>query len=111
MIRRPPRSTLFPYTTLFRSDISTPVRGRSASGRRVVLPPRGAKGHGRLRRGRPRRGALCPLVRTVRTAWGSGPAAHRYGAEARLLLPRALCALRAASAVDPARPCFVRARD
>ena len=24
MIRRPPRSTLFPYTTLFRSDCSTP---------------------------------------------------------------------------------------
>src|SRR5256885_8653229 len=24
MIRRPPRSTLFPYTTLFRSRISTP---------------------------------------------------------------------------------------
>src|SRR3712207_7757383 len=29
MIRRPPRSTLFPYTTLFRS------RGRPASGRRA----------------------------------------------------------------------------
>src|SRR4051794_41492389 len=25
MIRRPPRSTLFPYTTLFRSDIDIPV--------------------------------------------------------------------------------------
>src|SRR3712207_9217383 len=25
MIRRPPRSTLFPYTTLFRSDIATNV--------------------------------------------------------------------------------------
>src|SRR5258705_4642678 len=24
MIRRPPRSTLFPYTTLFRSDAATP---------------------------------------------------------------------------------------
>src|SRR5256885_10695211 len=24
MIRRPPRSTLFPYTTLFRSDLRTP---------------------------------------------------------------------------------------
>src|SRR5256884_9489444 len=30
MIRRPPRSTLFPYTTLFRSIV-----GRRASGRRV----------------------------------------------------------------------------
>src|SRR2546422_2211740 len=26
MIRRPPRSTLFPYTTLFRSHIPRPVR-------------------------------------------------------------------------------------
>src|SRR5438270_4384248 len=25
MIRRPPRSTLFPYTTLFRSDRRTPI--------------------------------------------------------------------------------------
>src|SRR5437588_9429247 len=36
MIRRPPRSTLFPYTTLFRSDRSVPLypcRGRGiASG-------------------------------------------------------------------------------
>ena len=30
MIRRPPRSTLFPYTTLFRSIDSTPVWGISA---------------------------------------------------------------------------------
>src|SRR5256885_12871215 len=27
MIRRPPRSTLFPYTTLFRSPVSTTIRG------------------------------------------------------------------------------------
>src|SRR5258705_8705526 len=26
MIRRPPRSTLFPYTTLFRSPIETPLQ-------------------------------------------------------------------------------------
>src|SRR5260370_12403609 len=29
MIRRPPRSTLFPYTTLFRSGIAPDVRRRS----------------------------------------------------------------------------------
>src|SRR2546427_3315143 len=28
MIRRPPRSTLFPYTTLFRSAVRAPVRKR-----------------------------------------------------------------------------------
>src|SRR2546422_8278943 len=30
MIRRPPRSTLFPYTTLFRSCPPTPCGGRAA---------------------------------------------------------------------------------
>src|SRR5688572_31638361 len=29
MIRRPPRSTLFPYTTLFRSPCTAPVHRRS----------------------------------------------------------------------------------
>src|SRR5258708_12662671 len=33
MIRRPPRSTLFPYTTLFRSS-----NGRTRSGSRVTFP-------------------------------------------------------------------------
>src|SRR3712207_8277523 len=28
MIRRPPRSTLFPYTTLFRSEVAVRDRGR-----------------------------------------------------------------------------------
>src|SRR2546430_13308805 len=31
MIRRPPRSTLFPYTTLFRSRFPRTVRGRTRS--------------------------------------------------------------------------------
>src|SRR3712207_2474734 len=37
MIRRPPRSTLFPYTTLFRSVVEEDVALRVASGRRHVL--------------------------------------------------------------------------
>src|SRR3989449_5094787 len=40
MIRRPPRSTLFPYTTLFRSHVSDPaaaVAGAPASDVRVLL--------------------------------------------------------------------------
>src|SRR5687767_15714161 len=46
MIRRPPRSTLFPYTTLFRSRVSPRelVRGRrvqrAARARRRALPRR-----------------------------------------------------------------------
>src|SRR5256885_6042171 len=43
MIRRPPRSTLFPYTTLFRSDrlaarLCRPRRGRSADGKSEAQP-------------------------------------------------------------------------
>src|SRR5258708_29036867 len=36
MIRRPPRSTLFPYTTLFRSDIRGGVEVTFISGEQVV---------------------------------------------------------------------------
>src|SRR5258708_15048926 len=39
MIRRPPRSTLFPYTTLFRSDLLTPaVNARHASAHEFQPP-------------------------------------------------------------------------
>src|SRR5258706_10287722 len=39
MIRRPPRSTLFPYTTLFRSDDAAPLPPELASRRRVPAAP------------------------------------------------------------------------
>src|SRR2546428_2006270 len=38
MIRRPPRSTLFPYTTLFRSRASRPLLADDGRGRRPALP-------------------------------------------------------------------------
>src|SRR2546426_8147951 len=41
MIRRPPRSTLFPYTTLFRSVKGTP--GRGADDRRACGPARATR--------------------------------------------------------------------
>src|SRR5258705_1360841 len=48
MIRRPPRSTLFPYTTLFRSharrgarrDLPAPAAGRSADARQQPVAVR-----------------------------------------------------------------------
>src|SRR3712207_7390106 len=46
MIRRPPRSTLFPYTTLFRSG-GAPRRGARRRGRALG----GGGGAGRRRRG------------------------------------------------------------
>jgi len=52
MIRRPPRSTLFPYTTLFRSDAAAELRRLESEG---VLEPRASRavlvaaGHGEPR--------------------------------------------------------------
>src|SRR3712207_7689402 len=46
MIRRPPRSTLFPYTTLFRSGRAARRQHRRSEGR--------AQGHAPARRERPR---------------------------------------------------------
>src|SRR3712207_7382215 len=48
MIRRPPRSTLFPYTTLFRS--ARAVRRLRARRERDVDRARGDRSRGRLRR-------------------------------------------------------------
>src|SRR3712207_8300743 len=55
MIRRPPRSTLFPYTTLFRSDNGAlPGRGCRRAGRRTAprtgTPSRRPGSPGRRRR-------------------------------------------------------------
>src|SRR5258708_24731720 len=61
MIRRPPRSTLFPYTTLFRSAPTRPRLGvpptgalRSESSRNAppecVPPPSGCSGKSRINR-------------------------------------------------------------
>src|SRR2546421_8705039 len=47
MIRRPPRSTLFPYTTLFRSRLSA---GRSLSRGRGPAPSRGGARFSRQQR-------------------------------------------------------------
>src|SRR2546422_11691401 len=64
MIRRPPRSTLFPYTTLFRSASAVPVKKR----RKETLDEKGeARVPGRDRGGRidaagARAGAGCPRV-------------------------------------------------
>src|SRR5258708_21252828 len=52
MIRRPPRSTLFPYTTLFRSDVLDPVRFVGGARRKLR---------------RQRREALAPRMRILRS--------------------------------------------
>src|SRR5438034_4848560 len=60
MIRRPPRSTLFPYTTLFRSipgrvrecdrrdpQYDHPIRDKRSARPRLLLPPRRSVGRDR----------------------------------------------------------------
>src|SRR3712207_7099266 len=67
MIRRPPRSTLFPYTTLFRS-----AAGRGGSG---------------ITQGKSASGRLCNCrieLRSVRmVGCGGGPGAGRHGQRLR----------------------------
>src|SRR5689334_24019273 len=54
MLRRPPRSTLFPYTTLFRSASLAPRDGRHPA----PVPRTARVGPGRLHGGAPRGGDL-----------------------------------------------------
>src|SRR5437764_9197993 len=49
MIRRPPRSTLFPYTTLFRSPFRAGATRRRARGGRDRLPTRCRTGRSPIR--------------------------------------------------------------
>src|SRR2546422_9035095 len=95
MIRRPPRSTLFPYTTLFRSRATPLAAGtrRPPDSRRGSLARPLARGRGRSRlaaasdpRGvRARRGRVgAPLVRRRGTAPGGGV----WAADARPLRRR-----------------------
>src|SRR6266508_34464 len=74
MIRRPPRSTLFPYTTLFRSGSVSRAQGRRANeaAPRLGPDPR-SRGAARLlsdRRARPHQGLTRTRGRTrTRTSW------------------------------------------
>src|SRR2546422_10323449 len=77
MIRRPPRSTLFPYTTLFRSSVDVGRWIDIARGRRF---PRGAQ---ELRRRGLARESLPCLSCEHR------PIAHAQQADPRLLAPTA----------------------
>src|SRR3712207_7284918 len=66
MIRRPPRSTLFPYTTLFRSRRAPEGSGNGGDPARGGALDGGWQGRVLVRGDLPRRGGR-------RTAHGSGP--------------------------------------
>src|SRR2546422_7426776 len=53
MIRRPPRSTLFPYTTLFRSQTPIPPTSSGRGSSPAIAPSRPARRYARDRRSCP----------------------------------------------------------
>src|SRR3712207_7931433 len=63
MIRRPPRSTLFPYTTLFRSER---LQGAVEDDRSERAPAAGGEGHGRKVSRKWRAGKKKALSRSAR---------------------------------------------
>src|SRR3712207_8003309 len=75
MIRRPPRSTLFPYTTLFRSvELLEPARWVAAAER----PGGEAPGVGAIRTGHPASlGAGAPVPASTLQPWSRTPSKPR----------------------------------
>src|SRR2546430_17348323 len=71
MIRRPPRSTLFPYTTLFRSRIG--VRARGGTGGDVGVSPTNSE---RGTRNAEQETRTCSAFRLPRSAFEASPS-HR----------------------------------
>src|SRR3989454_11116796 len=84
MIRRPPRSTLFPYTTLFRSRPGAMAAQRGA--RRVLL--RSDQERSLTRRAMRRIVLLIGIVAAL--AWLAAPAAHADEIEVRAASLRAV---------------------
>src|SRR5256885_14156988 len=73
MIRRPPRSTLFPYTTLFRSPGPTERRGDGTGAHRVTADALQKNLTEVALRSRPRIAALLAVAVMATVGWG-GPA-------------------------------------
>src|SRR2546422_3349318 len=91
MIRRPPRSTLFPYTTLFRS-LPHPHRALLRGGALRRLQPLRQRQHlalrvGERRRGRPEREVLA-LAQRLRSEEHTSELQSRLHLVCRLLLEK-----------------------
>src|SRR2546422_6057858 len=93
MIRRPPRSTLFPYTTLFRSHLGQSHRGPRLELRLDVVDPEiGRLDHVHVgvgdREPLPRHGVPSQSARTVRSEEHTSELQSRLHLVCRLLLEK-----------------------
>src|SRR2546428_6142303 len=86
MIRRPPRSTLFPYTTLFRSVGGDREPGARPLHHRGV--PRGRQGRGDILRGRGGRAERRSDARVARSEEHTSELQSRSDLVCRLLLEK-----------------------
>src|SRR3989442_11108622 len=108
MIRRPPRSTLFPYTTLFRSVQDDPLARGPGDGegadRAIARRPDRRSARSRSSAARPRPGAAGPVGQVDpchrRGGGGRGPA----GAAERVLPPPPAPAVFAGGETPPLLP-------
>src|SRR2546430_4092689 len=75
MIRRPPRSTLFPYTTLFRSPVRWPAAHVARTSVAAVLPPRRDCAMARAA------GALGARLRAAAVRWTGQPRSEEHTSE------------------------------
>src|ERR1041385_9323884 len=81
MIRRPPRSTLFPYTTLFRSVSKWMVRGRRRLNPPPCVPTRSEEHTSELQS---RLHLVCRLLLEKKTlTWVDGAVVLAWGARGR----------------------------
>src|SRR5438874_11254960 len=83
MIRRPPRSTLFPYTTLFRSEIRHQIRGRLDDAG-CVAPPRNSANYSSSSR----LASLAEPPPTLATDFRSGTLAQASSSQLAGSMPR-----------------------
>src|ERR1051325_4358634 len=109
MIRRPPRSTLFPYTTLFRSRPATPAARRRRSRSRPW--PKAAPGPDR----RPPGAAVAAGCRTATARWPAppprqAPAETRAGSRCRPGRARSPAQIAPRSATTATREAVLRRR-
>src|SRR3712207_7194457 len=88
MIRRPPRSTLFPYTTLFRSDVRTAARCRRRQAMTYAANATPAAGHQTATVAPSRRNLPASEPRTKRSEEHTSELQSRQYLVCRLLLEK-----------------------